>query len=143
MHNFIECEFPALLDLLYDAALAPARWQTFLDALPTCFGGASGVMHFFDAETGTMSISAGFGLDPSFGESYGTYYSGVNPYPAIGFRKLPVGKVAYASSVLPVETVERTEFFNDWMKPQGIPSDPLGVLLPRYVAKVDATLGGR
>ena len=129
MRDFIERDLPKLLDLLYDAALDSTCWQTFLDALPGCFGGATGVMHYFDAETGTMSVSAGFGHDPAFAASYGCYYSGVNPYPPVGFRKLPVGKVAYSSSVLPVETVERTEFFNDWMKPQGIPSDHFGLLL--------------
>ncbi len=129
MRRFVENHFPKLLDLLYDAALDPLRWQTFLDALSQNFGGSTGVLHLFDAATQSVPSFATFGHDPAYIASYAAHYAGVNPYPNIAFHKLPIGKTLYASDYLLPETVEVTEFFNDWMKPQGITSDHLALSL--------------
>lgn|SRR5262245_16214154 len=131
MQRFLTTDYPKLLELIYDAALDPGCWQAFLDALPACFGNASGVMHFESAEASSMPVSIGFGHDPAFAASFQTYYYSINPYPVVGFQTLPVGEVACSSRVVPVETVEKSEFFNDWMRPQGISSDHLGMLLQR------------
>ena len=64
MRNFYEKEFPRLLDLLYDAALDPERWQTFLDALPGQFGGAWGVLHSYDVARGAATSFRNFGTTP-------------------------------------------------------------------------------
>src|SRR5262249_10252351 len=131
MQRFLNTDYPKLLELLYDAALDPGCWQAFLDALPACFGHGSGVMHFENAEASSMPTTIGFGHDPAFAASFQAYYYSINPYPVVGFRTLPVGEVACSSRIVPVETVEKTEFFNDWMRPQGISSDHLGMLLQR------------
>jgi DNA-binding CsgD family transcriptional regulator len=129
MVKFVENEFPRLLDLLYDAALEPSRWQTFLDALPNSFGNARGVLHSYNLATNTISLLASFGQDPVFSASYVAHYASVNPYPNIGFHKIPVGKVMYASDYISAEAVAGTEFYNDWMRPQGITPDHLGLSL--------------
>lgn len=127
--TFVEREFPKLLDLLYDAALDPLRWQAFLDALPARFGNATGVLHLFNAHTETIPFFATFGGDPAFAASYADYYAGINPYASVKFHKLPVGKVVPATDVLASALLERSEFFHDWMRPQGIPTDHFGVPL--------------
>jgi len=128
MRRFADNDFPTLLELLYDAALDPSRWQAFLDALMHGFGDARGVLHLFDAgETTTTML--GFGHEPAFAESYAAHYGRVNPYPAVGFQRLRMGKVDYASNLFPTGSIEKSEFFNDWMRPQGITTDHLALLL--------------
>jgi DNA-binding CsgD family transcriptional regulator len=130
MRNFIERELPRLLDLIYAAALDPARWGNLLEALPASFGGASGVMHYLDRTGGNGSLLLSYGSDPSLTQAYAEHYSHINPYPAVAFNgRVPVGKVVLASSALGPELVEQTEFYNDWMKPQGATSDHIGIIL--------------
>src|SRR5262245_29838432 len=104
MRNFIERDFPALIDLLYDAALDPTRWQVFLDALPDTFGNARGVVHSYNATTDAVPFFAAFGHDPAFSSSYLAHYSNVNPYPTSRFHNLLVGRVHYSTDYLSAET---------------------------------------
>ena len=129
MKNFVEREFLKLLDLLYDAALDPERWPAFLDALPGSFDGATGIIHVSDTAPNSQPISVSFGHDSGFAASLASYYADLNPYPAIGFHKLPIGRVVHSADYLPVEAVEDSEFFNDWMKPQKMHPDHLALLL--------------
>jgi DNA-binding CsgD family transcriptional regulator/PAS domain-containing protein len=129
MRNFHERELPRLLDLLYDAALDPERWQAFLDVLPGPFGGACGVLHSYDVAAAATPSFRNFGNDPVFNSSYADYFHSINPYPPARLEAIPVGKVIYASDFLDAEIVERTEFYADFMKPQGITTDHVGVSL--------------
>ena len=105
MRRFVESDFPKLLELLYDAALDPLRWQTFLDALPHSFDGAAGILHLFDSTTESVSLFASFGHDPAFTASYAAHYAALNPYPSIAFQRLPISKALYASDYLRAETI--------------------------------------
>ncbi len=131
MDRFAEEQLPRLLELLYDAALDHSRWQAFLDALRPCFGGATGIMYGFDRASGAMDFTYNFGSDPAFIESYDRYYGRINPYPDLALR-LPPGKVAMAADALDTETLCRTEFFNDWMRPQDIPAEYFGMLVHKH-----------
>jgi DNA-binding CsgD family transcriptional regulator len=126
MSRFDSDDLPRLLERLYDAALEPQKWPDFLHVLSQSFGGACGIMHLC---AGTTLTSINFGNDPTHEASYVEHFAKLNPYPAVGFHKLPIGKVSYATDFLDAASVERTEFFNDWMKPQGITCDHLGVSL--------------
>jgi DNA-binding CsgD family transcriptional regulator len=129
VRNFHERDLPRLLDLLYDAALDPERWQAFLDALSGAFGGAWGVLHSYDVATAATPSFRNFGDDPAFNASYTNYFHSINPYPPARFEAIPVGKIIRASDFLDAEFVERTEFYADFMKPLGITTDHLGVSL--------------
>jgi DNA-binding CsgD family transcriptional regulator/PAS domain-containing protein len=141
MRKFEERELPQLLDLLYDAALDPERWPTFLNGLPAALGAACGVMHDFDIASATLVAFKSFGSDPAYIVSYGAYYGHLNPYPKIrGFESIPVGKPFISSDLFDGEViqkvVQRSEFYNDWMKPQGITTDHLAVSLANGQGKV-------
>ncbi|MCA1376570.1 MULTISPECIES: helix-turn-helix transcriptional regulator [unclassified Bradyrhizobium] len=129
MRIFYEKEFPRLLDMLYDSALDPERWQAFLNALPGPFGGARGILHFYDVATATTPVFRHFGDDPGLNSSYAKHFHSINPYPPARLETIPVGKVIYASDLLDPEIAERTEFYADFMRPQGITTDHLGVSL--------------
>jgi DNA-binding CsgD family transcriptional regulator len=128
MNRFQSVVFPRLVDLLYDAALDPTKWQAFLDELPANFGGANGVFYAFDKRSGISNFNFSFGIDPDFLASYVAYYAQRNPY-APGTLSLPLGKVVAATDAVSWDTLRQSEFYNDWMVPQGLPADHLGALV--------------
>ncbi len=126
---FIAQDLPELLDLLYSAALDGELWPVFLQRLIKPFDGASGVLHFFDIETQTTPVGHTFGLETEYLISYQEHFSSCNPYPVQAFRKLPLLEVRSALDVLSKEQALRTEFYNDWMHPQGIALGHLGCMV--------------
>lgn len=123
---FIAQDLPPLLDLLYSAALDEERWPVFLQGLAKPFDGANGILHFFDIETQTTPVAHTFGLETGYLVSYQEHFSNCNPYPIQTFQKLPILEVRPAIDVLSKDDALRTEFYNDWMRPQGISPDHLG-----------------
>lgn len=126
---FVAEELPALLDLLYGAALDGDQWPIFLQRLMKPFDGANGILHFFDIETLTTPLAHPFGLEPEYLVGYQEHFAFCNPYPIQSFAKLPLLQVVPATTVLSREEASQTEFYNDWMKPQGISPDHLGCMV--------------
>lgn len=124
-------EFSDLVELIYNAGINPADWRSVLNALSKAFECASGLLHRYDPHLGSALAFEEFGHDPSFSKAYVQHYAAVNPYPAESFHRLVTGKVDFAGTLLPVQEVLDTEFYNDWMKPQGISPNHLGVVLSR------------
>lgn len=126
---FVTEELPALLDLLYGAALDGDQWPIFLQGLMKPFDGANGILHFFDIETQTTPLAYPFGLEREYLIGYQEHFASCNPYPIQSFARMPLFQVAPATTVLSREEALRTEFYNDWMKPQGISPDHLGCVV--------------
>ncbi|MHC2283071.1 hypothetical protein ACVME8_009714 [Bradyrhizobium diazoefficiens] len=127
MRNFHEADYPPLLDLLYDAALMPERWQAFLDALPGPFGGACAVLRSYDVATAATPSFRHFG-DPSFSSSRQIISTPLILIPA-RLETVPIRKMVYASDILAPEIAKRTGFYNDFGKPKLVTAivDTLGV----------------
>lgn len=125
MDKFVERDFPRLLELLYDAALDARLWPAFLDRLAASFGDACGIVRIMD--NGCAPTFHTYGSDPEYQKSYADYYRTVNPYSEEALSEMPLGRVAFASQLVEAESVEQSEFFNDWMKPQGISPHHFGV----------------
>jgi DNA-binding CsgD family transcriptional regulator len=140
MPRFAETTLPRLLELLYDAAVDPRRWQAFLDALSSPFGGANGILYEYNYDLMRAEFSFGFGNDPAYISSYIDHFQHINPYQYLS-RNAPVGIARMTSSLaIDVESVLRSEFYNDWMRPQGIAADHIGLLIRRGAAS-HATFG--
>jgi len=126
---FAADDLPALLDLLYGAALDRDQWPIFLQGLMKPFDGASGVLHFFDIQTQMTPVAHVFGLEPEYMFGYQEHFYSCNPYPIQCFAKIPLMQVLPATTVVSKEEALQTEFYNDWMKPQGIDPEHLGCML--------------
>lgn len=134
MSQFETRTLPQLLELVYAAGLDEVRWQAFLDALSAPFGDASGVLYAFDPTRGYVDFHYNYGTDPAYHASYLAHYQNINPYGQPSVR-LPVGKVCMANHGVDIGEVLKTEFYNGWMKPQGIPADHFGVVLHKEPGK--------
>jgi hypothetical protein len=130
LHHF-EQHLPELLNGVYDAALDASLWPAVLTRLAEIFGGGRGIVHLLDPRSRQTPSFISFGTQPEFVASYLAHYALQNPYPLASFLKLPEGHVMFSGQIIDEVAVAETEFYNDWMKPQGVPLNHLGVLLNR------------
>jgi PAS domain-containing protein len=120
-----------LIGLIYDAAAEPKSWSACLGAL----GGAlrAPAIGLFPLTPGSMSTRASLcvGHGPEFLASYNAY-SGrpeVNPYTqSVTPDMLVPGTVIRAEVVIPDRQLQRTEYFADWLRPQGIGAGAFAIL---------------
>lgn len=133
-------DLQAILLAIHRTALDSREWQTVLDLLARLSGGAH--MHLFghDAATGEGIKLDGALYDPDFMRSYDEYYNRLNVW-APGYLKAQVGVPMSTRELLPQEQFERTEFYNDWIRPQEDILGGAGVMLARDGDRIVA-LGG-
>ena len=117
------------LDLVgraYEAAAEPDLWPGFLHALADatdCEGTviwlhdtADSSAHLADTRTSFLSNVR---MDPSFLQSYAEHYTHTNILlGALG--DVPEGAVMNSSAVISDEAFHATEYYGDWLRPQGI-----------------------
>jgi DNA-binding CsgD family transcriptional regulator len=115
----------AFLDLLYSAAAQPDLWVQVMARFADMVGGTACWLSRLDQRDGTGSgIIAR--IDPVMPGLYASYYAGRNPFTNL---KDPLN-IAVAKRLLvttdrdrmPKEDLVRTEYYNDFLKPQSIDS---------------------
>jgi DNA-binding CsgD family transcriptional regulator len=106
-----------LTTLAYSAALAPEKWQLVLDAMTEISGGARTHLFGFDLEASTSVVSGYSGYDPDFLPAYDDYFHQKNVW-AEGFVNAEVGVSVPSEWMCSRENLYRSEFYNDWVRPQ-------------------------
>ena len=130
MDSFFERDLPRLTALVYDAALDQTLWPKFLEALPYAFDDARGILRFAK-KTSSVTHDMPFNCDPDYLKSYASYFGAYNPYTAAHMATMRVGEVSFVSSLIPAEQVEGSEYYHEWMVPQGITADHMACSLFR------------
>ncbi|MBN9562421.1 MAG: hypothetical protein J0H14_17095 [Alphaproteobacteria bacterium] len=111
-------QFAAVLGEIYDAALDPSRWQALTERLAHLFDGV-GVLFAQDSRSPAATVFSTAGIDAGFLDSYIAHYAGVNIWtPAVA--ALPVGAVVTNDDVAERRRFERSEWRNDWLRPQDL-----------------------
>jgi len=117
--------FDELLGKLYDAALDPRLWPVFLERFADVFGSHGTVVYLLDyADRQALSQSDDIPflqqvrLDPGYLFSYDRYYSSVNVW-LDNAQDFPEGTPTTSSILYPNAELPKTEWYNDWLKPQG------------------------
>lgn len=103
---------------IYDAALEPGNWQSLVDELAEACSGTAAITTQ-DPLGVEANIAAANGIDLSFLRSYEIYYVSKRPW-ARQVGSVAVGAVFTPTTLINQHDFERTEYFNDWLKPQGI-----------------------
>ena len=98
-----------------------------LSSLPGAFGGATGCFQFWEPG-GVLPRTQAFGTEEVFGKSFLDYYGDINPYKDSWLGTAPRGRIIFANEFVPTEVITQTEFYADWMEPQGITSDHFGLV---------------
>jgi len=107
-----------LVERLYEAVADPAAWPVFLQALGETVGGVVPAVYVTDVSTDRNVFHAGFGGDPQWGNAYETYFKLHDPRRA-RMKELSAGTAFVGSALLPDRDLLRSEFYNDFLRPQG------------------------
>lgn len=105
-----------LIDAIYDAALDPGQWPHVLERCAQTFGSASAHLSV-DNVAMTQGRIISFGTDPAYAQSYADYYATRNVlWQRMVQRSLY--EVLTDRMVMPKEELRRSEFYNDFLRPQ-------------------------
>lgn len=115
-----------LVGLIYEAAVEPERWPVFLDCFAQHMRAQGTAIWLQDLESGQAqmetsdrSVFATARFDPARLATYSDHYASTNVWTA-NERKLVEGS-AYTSPMLcPEADLLQSEFYNDWLRPQGL-----------------------
>jgi DNA-binding CsgD family transcriptional regulator len=124
----------ALLDLLgavYDAATDPREWPRFLRTLADAVGCSAVGLFPMDAQSASSRVTHAHGHDPEAIARYDAHYGrpDVNAY-AMNLKpgQLVPGAVLRAEAICPDRLLVRTEYWNDWLRPQQLGAGGFGIL---------------
>ncbi|HEX2886208.1 helix-turn-helix transcriptional regulator [Vineibacter terrae] len=118
-----------IVDALQDAALDPSLWRDALERVAHRIGCIGGGVLTQDPVLKTGSALAGFGIDLAHTEQYFRHYAHVNPMLHHAIVP-PLGQPLTGAALMPRHAFAMTEFYNDWIRPQGF-SDAVGVVVHR------------
>ncbi len=119
-----EVLFEQLLDQIYAAALDPAQWTAVLRLLKDELqSGASALLHLDPKRSAHFHYVVG--TEASENATYARYYAHISPWSGPMVRQ-PDGVIAFGHELVPTVELERTEFYNDWLRPLGF-GDTVGV----------------
>ncbi len=105
-----------LTALIYEAALDPARWQRFVDALPNAIPGPHPVLYLADTQTSDMDLLLmSENWNHEFVPEYMSYYDKLNPWTPSLATKAPVGAFVEGQQLITTNDLKKTEFYTDFL----------------------------
>ncbi len=108
-----------LIAAIYEAGFDPSQWPAFLARFEPAVGGCGSGLFINDLHSPANSLLVST-VEPQFTRSYNEYYSSRNPWLERDGRAFLLGEEAgIGESVLSATDLKRTEFYNDWLRPQG------------------------
>ena len=110
----------ALIRLIYEAAAEPAIWQTFLREFGEAVRASAVGLVVIDAGGGKATVDESVNVDPYYQRSFVEHFGVHNPWttPAVAHLWTP-GSIVDGRDTIADEDFVKTEFYNDFLKPQG------------------------
>lgn len=106
-----------LIGQAYDTALGGHDWTDVLAQLAASIGAKSAILRMVDYTKREVGFFDAVGVDPTYRQAYARHFINVDIYRDM-FEDAPVGAVIRSSQFLSHEKRNKTEFFNDYQKPQ-------------------------
>jgi DNA-binding CsgD family transcriptional regulator len=111
-------EFSRLVGLIYDAALDPGVWPVLLNRLADALSAQCSAIGSHDSSTNATVMTAPR-TDPEYLRSFTEYWAR-RAFIWNGGEKLPVGAVIVRDMIISRAEFCRTDYYNEWCKPQGV-----------------------
>jgi DNA-binding CsgD family transcriptional regulator len=112
-------EFSAVVGKIYDAAVEPGAWPAALEAICGFADAKTAVLMSYDVFDKTPPWQLEIGHGEYWTKMYHEKYLTVNPF-MDDVPNLDTGDQIYASSRPQYSTLLDSEFYNGWLKPQGL-----------------------
>jgi DNA-binding CsgD family transcriptional regulator len=124
-----------LIARIYDAALDQGLWDSVLNDLARHFADGHASLYLLhesdDVDTAAFeALAATSSWDPGFIDSYAQHFWRTNPWSDRVLQR-GVGEVTVSDTLVPRNSLERTEFYSDWLRPQQLLSGIGGTFLRR------------
>lgn len=114
-----EADLVGLAAAAYDAALDASLWPGVMERLRVAFGALSANVSAYDlARMQGFVLNAG--SDPTMTESYVAHYVKMDPVVPLLTRSGAAGRSYDRAALLPDAALVRSEYYADWLRPQGI-----------------------
>jgi DNA-binding CsgD family transcriptional regulator len=108
--------FDSLVDAIYEAGLDPQQWPGALAELAAAAGANVADLLLHDSSRGA-SVRFSPGMDPAAVDAYEEHYCRLDPIrPAV--ERKPPGTIITDRDIVSKDWLTRTEFYNDWVRPQ-------------------------
>src|SRR5215472_6612967 len=111
-------ELSELIGLIYDAAMDPDAWPLMLNRLADLLSAQCSVIGLLNSSTNAAVMTAPR-TDPEYLRSFTEYWAGHAFMWKVG-AKLPLGTVVVREMIIPRDEFCRTDYYNEWCKPQGV-----------------------
>jgi len=107
-----------LLDVvgdIYRAGIDPEGWSTVINRMAELVGATSGTFHFVDKDTGHVDVLGFDGFDGTAFGLYEEYYHHVDLL-SEGLFRLPSARCYTGRQMVPLQTFERSEIYNEFFR---------------------------
>jgi DNA-binding CsgD family transcriptional regulator/PAS domain-containing protein len=105
-----------LIEGIYEAGLDPQKWPAALEQITRAIGANVADLKLTDVSRARFTLVS-VGMDRAAVERYLQYYGQIDPIlPAAELK--PVGTLTTDREVVSKSWLTRTEFYNDWVRPQ-------------------------
>jgi DNA-binding CsgD family transcriptional regulator/PAS domain-containing protein len=111
-------ELSELIGLIYNSALDPGSWPLVLNRLADALSAQCSLIGSHNSSTGGAAMTTPR-TDPQYLHSYTEYWAS-RDFIWKGGAKLPVGTVMLRELIICRDEFCRTDFYNEWCKPQGL-----------------------
>lgn len=115
-----ETELLRLALAAYEAVAEPDLWPGFLRRYAELTAADATFLQIHDLKAQASHILQGFGITSPLKKSYNEYYSKINIWRNRGRALIVPGRVFLDQEQCPRSDLERSEFFNDCLKPFGL-----------------------
>jgi DNA-binding CsgD family transcriptional regulator len=114
----IEKSALSLIESVYDATLAPDRWQAMIEEFVIALGANSGILREANYNSGTVGLFNTVGYEPTSKQAYRDHFVHLDMF-APALKQSSIGKMIHGDSAVPWSQQRTSEFYNDYMRPQG------------------------
>lgn len=111
-------ELSELISVVYDAALDASRWGSALEKTAAFIGTATASIVSSDSQRPAIDFAVSWGDDPAYTALFLERYTQFSPMNFVG-HELAVGEVCAFSSYVSLDEFRATEFYQQWVRPQG------------------------
>lgn len=101
------------------AMLGNGSWADIPAILGRAFPGSWTALQNINLSDPRLDFYASFNIDPYFVRTYVEHFAFINPWDNLHWTSVRSGTVAISEEVAPARLIKRTEFYNDWLVPQG------------------------
>lgn len=126
--DFVKGAVAELSDCLRDAAWGRTDWVDICRRLEELLPGSAPAIMNYDLPRGLINASFVEGIDEESVETYRTHYAALNPWLDY-WAASPSGEVRISERDSPSSAFRKSEFYNDWLAPQGNMTAAVGLRL--------------